>query len=191
MVTQLSIPEEAEQRIATKRLVLVPITVADAEPLYELFSDGSLHTYVSYRTQPYPEHLERLKRWEKRISPEGDELWLNWTARRRKDEGVVGHFQIGLKADGVGTLGYLVARQHHGKGYATEALRSILKLLREKLGAVKATAVIDPRNLKSIQLAERLGLKLVGKLSETDALYALDFASPIARTPADNRRSPT
>lgn len=173
---QFNIPKDSDWELSTERLDLIPITLAHAEPLYQLFGDPLLHTYATYKIQPYPEHVERIKRWEKRTSPEGDEIWLNWIAQTKTTNEVIGHFQVGIDQNKEATLGYLVARKYHGNGFATEALRAVLKLLSAKFSVQSTKASIDPRNERSIKLVERLGMKrLEASAKNGDVIYVQEI----------------
>lgn len=54
-------------------------------------------------------------------------------------------------------IGYTLARDAQGKGYATEAARASLSFAYEKLGWATAISVIDPENAASQNVAKRLG----------------------------------
>ena len=54
-------------------------------------------------------------------------------------------------------VGWCLAREHWGKGYATEAARASLGYCLEELGAREVISVILPENSRSIAVAERIG----------------------------------
>jgi len=54
-------------------------------------------------------------------------------------------------------VGYALARDHWGKGYATEAAGRALRYAFEVLGVETAQSLILPENRRSIRVAERLG----------------------------------
>ena len=56
-------------------------------------------------------------------------------------------------------LGITLAPSHEGQGYAAEATGAILSYLFEDLKKHRVTASVDPRNLRSIKLLERLGFR--------------------------------
>lgn len=59
-------------------------------------------------------------------------------------------------------VGWLVARDHWGKGYAPEAARASAEWAREELGRDHIVSVIEPSNKRSIRVAEKLGERLEG-----------------------------
>ena len=89
-----------------------------------------------------------------------------------------GHWAVEEKASGdvIGRLGFLnpegwpgfeigwtIAREHWGKGYAVEGARRALEYAFTELDRDHVISLIHPENLASIKVAERLGEKLEGK----------------------------
>jgi RimJ/RimL family protein N-acetyltransferase len=54
--------------------------------------------------------------------------------------------------------GWRLARQHWGRGYATEAAAAWLRIAFEDHGAPRVISVTDPPNRRSIAVMERLGM---------------------------------
>ena len=162
------LPPESALGLLTSRLTLEPVREAHASELWTLLSDPELHQYVPFEPQSLKETQARCVRWARRISPTGDELWLNWLAREATSGQVIGHFQAGIKEGGVASVGYLLARAHQGKGHATEALTALFEFLRLKLGVREVKAWVDTRNLASRRLVERLGMSQTEMLSNAD-----------------------
>jgi RimJ/RimL family protein N-acetyltransferase len=54
-------------------------------------------------------------------------------------------------------VGWLVDREHWGKGYAPEAALASAKWAHEQLGKDHIISVIHPSNARSIRVAEKLG----------------------------------
>ena len=63
-------------------------------------------------------------------------------------------------------IGYGLARQDWGCGYAREALSALLRFGFEALDLNRVEADVDPRNLRSLRVLERLGFKNEGVLRE-------------------------
>jgi RimJ/RimL family protein N-acetyltransferase len=161
-------PELSILKLRTDRMVLEPITEAHAQELFELFSDERLHTFVPFVIPTLQQQRERCARWARRISPSGDEVWLNWAARHRESEKVIGHFQAGYKNNEMASIGYVVAKDFQGRGLAFEALKEILCFLRSTLKIKEARAWSDTRNVASHRLATRLGMKQVEVIKDAD-----------------------
>jgi RimJ/RimL family protein N-acetyltransferase len=59
-------------------------------------------------------------------------------------------------------VGWLVAREHWGKGYAPEAARASARWAHEELGRDHIISVIDPSNARSARVAEKIGETVEG-----------------------------
>lgn len=55
-------------------------------------------------------------------------------------------------------IGYTIAPEHQGNGYATEAARALIAYAFDGLGVRIVRATADARNVASIRVAERLGM---------------------------------
>ncbi|MEJ7617762.1 MAG: GNAT family N-acetyltransferase [Pyrinomonadaceae bacterium] len=60
-------------------------------------------------------------------------------------------------------LGWTLARESWGKGYATEGARRALDYAFDEMDRDHVISLIDPQNVASIKVAERLGEKAEGK----------------------------
>ena len=56
-------------------------------------------------------------------------------------------------------IGYRLARSVWGQGYATEAARSVRDFAFTTLGIKRLIAMIDPANIPSIRVAEKIGMQ--------------------------------
>lgn len=59
-------------------------------------------------------------------------------------------------------LGYYLDKKHNGKGYASEAVRSVLKHAFEELQLHRVQAAVMPRNIASKRILEKSGFKKEG-----------------------------
>ncbi|MGE5506076.1 MAG: bifunctional GNAT family N-acetyltransferase/(deoxy)nucleoside triphosphate pyrophosphohydrolase [Actinomycetota bacterium] len=81
---------------------------------------------------------------------------------RRADGEVIGCVGFGTDTDGTPELGYWLGRDHWGQGYATEAVRRLLRHLFADLGYQRAWASIHPDNKPSRRVLEKAGLVPAG-----------------------------
>ncbi len=59
-------------------------------------------------------------------------------------------------------LGYKMDENHTGEGYATEAVRRILRMAFEDVGLHRVEIYVMPRNTASLRVAEKLGFEQEG-----------------------------
>jgi RimJ/RimL family protein N-acetyltransferase len=154
--------------LVANRLVLEPVRESHSDELWELFRDPELHHFVPFEPLSLEKQKERCIRWATGRSPDGTELWLNWVGRDKLSKKAVAHFQAGVKADGIASIGYLVSRDFQRKGIATEGLMAVFKYLREGLAVKEVRAWSDTRNHASHRLAEKLGMVQVQFVKDAD-----------------------
>lgn len=65
-------------------------------------------------------------------------------------------------------IGYELAADHWGRGYATEAVREIVRFGFEELGLHRITAWTIADNIASGRVLEKIGLRLEGRLSDRE-----------------------
>jgi ribosomal-protein-alanine N-acetyltransferase len=83
---------------------------------------------------------------------------------RREDDQLIGFIRLGLAGEKAAKLGYAIAADHWGNGYATDAARQMLQFGFGTLGLHRISAAIGPENLSSIAVVKRLGLSYEGRL---------------------------
>jgi RimJ/RimL family protein N-acetyltransferase len=64
-------------------------------------------------------------------------------------------------------IGITLAPEYQGQGYATEAARALLHYLLVTLGKHRVFGSVDPRNVSSLRLLERLGMRKEGHFVES------------------------
>lgn len=127
--------------LKTERLLLRPIDKKDSESLFAYRSDYDMNSFIA------------------KISTEVNipNTWSQFVIVDTKSSSIIGdvgvHF---VDADQV-ELGVTLAKESHGHGYATEALKLVIDWLFTSLNKHRITTSIDPRNFKSIALVERVG----------------------------------
>ncbi len=85
-----------------------------------------------------------------------------WAVHCNEDDKFVGicglnkHIVEGMELTHVS---YRLASRHHGKGYAVEVTKGLIKYSRENLNFTKLFALIDPANHSSVKVAEKSGFQ--------------------------------
>jgi ribosomal-protein-alanine N-acetyltransferase len=168
------VPSDEKLLIKSERLTLEPILTSHAEEMVELLSDPELYTFVPQEPPELNKLIKTYDFWSKRISPEGNEIWLNWAARLTETGVVIGHFQAGIKEGTESNLGYTVGKQYQRNGFASEALRAILSFLNGEMDLKSIKAWIDTRNIASVKLVEKLGMTQIGVIKKADHFKGVD-----------------
>ena len=99
----------------------------------------------------------------------------------QSSQNVIGYCGLSLFPDLDGQaeveIGYRLARSAWGQGYATEAAWAVRDYAFTTLGVKRLIAMIDPSNLASIRVAEKIGMKYEKEVmfegySHPDHVYA-------------------
>ena len=91
-------------------------------------------------------------------------------AVQRAGEGgrVIGdvYFTVRSVADASAEIGWTLHPQHRSHGYMTEAASAVLQIAFDEIGLHRVMARLDPRNLPSVALCRRLGMREEAHLVE-------------------------
>ncbi|HEV2251983.1 MAG TPA: GNAT family N-acetyltransferase [Streptosporangiaceae bacterium] len=159
---------------STERLDLEPLVVAHAAELAPLLDDPCLHEFTGGVPLAAAALAARYARLAARRSPGGDQMWGNWAVRVRAAGTVAGTVQATLPAGGPAAgpaeVAWVMARPAQGRGYATEAARSLVALLREAGWTV--VAHIHPGHLASQRVARSAGLSPTADVRDGEIRWA-------------------
>ncbi len=149
--------------LSTGRLHLRPIQLSDARELWSYRSDRVANRYQGW----IPGSIEDAEQFiSERVSPvlNVNGTWFQFAVILRANGRMIG--DIGLhffdNANRQVELGCTLGTGYQGCGYATEALMEVIRYLFGTLDKHRLIASIDPENLKSIHLFERLGFRKEG-----------------------------
>jgi RimJ/RimL family protein N-acetyltransferase len=158
---------------ATERLDLEPLAVAHAAELAPLLDDASLHEFTGGAPLPAAALAARYARLAARRSPAGDQLWGNWVLRVRATGAAAGTVQATLPAGGPAAgpaeVAWVVARSAQGRGYASEAARSLITRVRAEGWTV--TAHIHPGHVASQRVARAAGLSPTSEVHDGETRW--------------------
>ena len=150
--------------IETRRLVLKPLQIEDADAVFRYRSNRQVNRYQGW----IPESIDDVYDFiNNRIFPTFNvtETWFQFAIFLRQNRILIGdtglHF-LGPDSQQV-ELGCTLDKDFQGQGYAEEALTEIAYFLFQTYHKKRLIAVIDPDNRKSVRLFEKLGFQLAGK----------------------------
>ncbi len=143
----------------TERLVLRRLTDDDVATLAAYRSDPEQARYQSWNV-PYPvAHARALVAGMRgvRFGQPGEWLQVAIDAGGR----MVGDVAVHVDGDDPrqASIGFTLAADAQGSGFATEAVRAVLTLLFGEHGVHRVSAECDARNLRSAALLERVGMR--------------------------------
>jgi [ribosomal protein S5]-alanine N-acetyltransferase len=132
----------------------------DAAASLAIVGDDRVTQWLSYDSRDLTAAKEMINGAMERAQLEPrTEYYLAMTT---PDDDFLGFARLGLNGVKAGKLGYAVRADQWGKGYATDAARTMIDFGFDKLGLHRISAAIAPDNAASITVAERLGMKREG-----------------------------
>ena len=155
--------------LETERLILRAFKETDLKNLFATYSEDEVTKYYDLESmKSKSEAIEILEVFKTRFEKG---IGIRWAIELKETGGYIGDcgYNPWNKRDRKAEIGYALIPKYWGKGYAVEAIKSMLHYGFRKLEIVKLRrimAMIDPRNEKSIQLVEKLGFQHEGTLRE-------------------------
>lgn len=154
--------------IETTRLTLSEPGREDYVLLRDLVSDPEVHRFLGPRPEdPTTDMFSRALRAAGSWHFYGYGLFLAHEKATGSFVGQLGMFHsmrgFGKGMDDVVEAGWIVAREHWGKGFAREAMEAALAWVEKMHGITRVACMIERGNDASVALAERLGFVRYGE----------------------------
>ncbi|OJJ16998.1 GNAT family N-acetyltransferase [marine bacterium AO1-C] len=169
-------------KIETNRLSLRPISLTDKESVFEYRSDKETNKYQGW----IPETVNDVEAFISKTSNQINEpeTWFQFVITEKKSEKIIG--DLGIHFFGEENLqveiGCTLNKLYQNRGYATESIESVIDFLFDDLKKHRIITSVDPKNINSIKLVERIGFRKEAHFIESlfikgkwvdDIVYAL------------------
>ena len=141
--------------IETERLVLRPVTLDDAEAMFEYASDKETTRYTFPTNQSLEETKNNIAQFYL-ANPLG-----RWGIELKSTGEFIGTIDL-HKIDTVlkkAAIGYIINQKYWNQGLTTEANRAVIELAFEKIGMNKLDAFHDKDNPASGKVMEKSGMR--------------------------------
>ena len=182
--------------VETDRLIVRLFRLSDAEAMNSIFGDAEVMRFGDgVQTAEWVQDWLRwcLENYRKKqgIGP--------WAVVEKSRAAVIGYCGLFYFPDVCGQpeteIGYRLARPYWERGYATEAASAVLNYAFNTLHLPRLIAIIDPFNVRSIRVAEKLGMRyekdvMFEGYTHPDRVYTMriceGFRRQIRGNPAEN-----
>jgi RimJ/RimL family protein N-acetyltransferase len=146
--------------IQTERLVLRALRASDAAHVHAYRGDAEVARFQSWNRQSLDEVHAFIA--EQRALQHDEPGWYQLAIARRSTDRVIGDLGVHILESDIRQveLGFTLAPDAQGQGFAAEAVRAMLGHLFVALGKHRVIASTDPRNERSIALLRRVGFRL-------------------------------
>jgi len=166
--------------VETERLILRQFRISDRKAMNRVFGDAKVmhfgdgpktaqwvHDWLCHRLQQYQQNSG--------IGP--------WAVVEKAGSETIGYCGLFSFPDICGQpeieIGYRLAWPYWGRGYATEAACAVRDYAFNTLGISRLIAMIDPHNIASIRVAEKIGMRyekdvMFEGYTHPDRVYAIE-----------------
>ena len=166
----------------SNRLYLRAIKPEDTHAVFAYRSDAETNRFQGF----VPKTLDEVSAFIARNPSEFNlpETWFQLIMIEKETDEIIG--DIGVHFADVENqqceFGCTIRKESHGKGFATEAMTTLINYLFNTLKKHRIYASVDPKNTASIKLLERLGFRkeahhtqslLINDVWVDDVIYAI------------------
>jgi [ribosomal protein S5]-alanine N-acetyltransferase len=167
--------------IETARLRLRPFTRADRDAIHAIYADPEVMRHVGHGAHRTPADTDAaLQAFRRMLQSRGMSFLAVIERASGRLIGDAGLYPV-EGAEGDVELGYTLARDAWGRGYATEAALALVDYARTALGATRVVATVDPANTGSRRVLEKVGMSADGEriaYGRPHAVYAIRLRPP-------------
>ncbi|MGO9451894.1 MAG: GNAT family N-acetyltransferase [Candidatus Binataceae bacterium] len=146
--------------IKTSRLTLRRLSESDLDAFLAYRNDPEVAKFQGWGL-PYPRDQAGLFVREQSIAEPGVRgSWFQFAIEWEATHRLIGDCGLRTGDDGThGEIGFTLAREHQGHGFASEAVQAVTGYAFSALGFRRIVAITDCRNDRSIAMLNRIGFK--------------------------------
>ena len=152
--------------LSTNRLILRKMEKTDAKTLFQFWSDHEVTKYMNMNSFKNIEQAFYMINFLNNLfrNKEG----IRWGIVRKEDNTLIGTcgFNTWIKRSSRGEIGYELGQEYWGNGYATEALKEVIRFGFEETQLNRVEAFVVSEASRSIRILEKLGFNKEGTLRE-------------------------
>ena len=165
--------------LETERLLLREHRADDFAPYAEMWADENVARYITGKAfteeESWARYLRNIGQWEAL----GFGFWAVEEKATRRFIGQIGYVEgmrdIVPSLKGIPEIGWSLAPDTQGKGYALEGARAALTWGEKHFGGAPIRCIISPENAASLKLAEKLGFREFARTTyKGDAIVMLE-----------------
>lgn len=153
-------PDDGFEELVTDRLTIRRFAATDAPALAAYRSVPEVARYQSWGT-PYSE--DQARRFVAALAtshPDTPGEWFQFAVTETASGRLLGDVAASPECDPrLVRIGFTLTPEAQGRGFATEAVMALLDYLFHTRGKHRVAADCDPRNVASVRLLERVGLR--------------------------------
>ncbi|MFT4111020.1 GNAT family N-acetyltransferase [Propionicimonas sp.] len=153
---------QVDGEVRTARLVLRSPSSSDAPGLFDVFGDPAVwRHYPGLRHRSLDQTSEMIASWQRGWELDGLGVWI---VRLAGSERIIGSGGCSVWRGSVWNLGYRIAADQQGRGFATELSRAAVEHAARRDPSMPVVAYMVEHNRASTRVAEKLGFTLVQRV---------------------------
>jgi len=166
--------------IHTERLIVRPfVPDADSRSMTSVYCDPEVMKFIPGGALADEDAVRKML--ETYATAQAEHGFSSWALVERETGRVMGDVGFGVfQPTGDVDLGYTLAGDRWGRGYATEAAGACLKAALAHLDVPRIIAAVDAKNERSLRLPERIGMTHLGEIEAHGRPHVL-FAAASSR----------
>lgn len=147
------------------QVILRDLTREDLADIHALVGDPRVTDWLSFDTRSLEQAESMLEGIISRRSTEPRSEWYLGITDKA-DDVIVGFVRLAREGVDAAQLGYALIPEVQGRGYASDAIRTIITAGLQHWDLHRIAALIGPDNVRSIQLVKRLGFTYEGTIRD-------------------------
>ena len=155
-----------EYLIKTERLALQPLNEADISFMQELIARPEAYFYDLDMQESPEDVVKDCQRYIEKVGSLPDGGGIRWIVKLNGDSVGEVHVRCNWEKTLEWEFGYHFLKEHWGKGYATEALETIIPYVFAHFKVNRLVAFTNGNNKESIALLKRVGMFEEARLRE-------------------------
>jgi ribosomal-protein-alanine N-acetyltransferase len=170
--------------LESERLLFRPHEAADLEAFCAMEADAEVRRYVG--GAPRTREAAEQRFWERAMNPVEDRLAM-WATVLKADGSYIGrcglyaNFRGEQKLAGEAVLGFYLAREFWGRGFASEAGRAFVDFGFRELKLARIVTAVQEGNAASIHILEKLGFVIASHEIGPRSFYHFKLLRPVDR----------
>ena len=143
--------------ITTRRLTLRALKLTDSTSMFKYRSNPIVSQYQNWKPRTLDDVVDFISKLPD--LPNMPDTWYQLGIFIKESHVLIGDIGIHFIDDLQVEIGFTLSLEYQGKGLATEAIGEVLNYLFFNMKKHRIVASIDPRNLKSMALLKRIGMR--------------------------------
>jgi RimJ/RimL family protein N-acetyltransferase len=158
----MNIPYTFSGPVRTERLLIRAEREDDVDDIHAYRGREDVCLYLPFTPRTRDEVAEKVAIWSQQLTIADETSFWQLAVERLEEPGrVIGDVFFSLRSieNETAEIGWITNPDYARRGYATEAVSALLRIAFEEIQVHRVFAQLDPRNVASIALCKRLGLR--------------------------------